>query len=280
MRKLKRWWQMMVAERRIAARRAVVLRALRHDLSYGPLQLQKIGNRGHDSNYIVSVEGRKTGVLRLVNPHRHRPLPQASSPAVLPPTPERLSREWQYLVKGAGAKLTPTPLWRTDDAIFCVYLPYGCMLQKLQNAPQDGWQIAASVCRRIADLHAAGITHMDMSMSNVIGNDNNDHIVFIDFEYGPAAGLPLPAQRLYDHLRLIESIWKFLPAGKAAGAQPWFAAFTAVVDDEMRAVDLAVLAPTLSRIFADEGFKQGLDRVLNAPKTVAVNMVEAAAAKA
>jgi len=251
-----------MGERRIAARRRAVAQELQGALKLPPVRLKKTGNRGHDSNYIVSTKDGIVGILRLVNPHRHRPSPPASSPMALPAAAERLQHEWQCLAAGAAAGLTPKPLWRADDALLCAYLPYKSLQEKFERRKESGWELAAAACRRIAALHALGVTHMDMSMSNVLASADGNHLAFIDFEYGPAPGLPVAAQRLFDHLRLIESIWKFLPAETRGDFAPWLNAFAAVVDDDMRAVDLSRLAPALSRIFADERFKAALDSVL------------------
>ncbi|MCK5518968.1 MAG: hypothetical protein KAI61_06095, partial [Alphaproteobacteria bacterium] len=75
---------------------------------------------------------------------------------------------------------------------------------------------------------------------------------FIDFEYMPAPNILPPAQRVYDHLRLIEAAWKFIPEDKKADFGVWLDYFTSCLDDEMRQVDLSLIERDLSRVLEEK----------------------------
>ena len=52
----------------------------------------------------------------------------------------------------------------------------------------------------------------------------------------------------YDHLRLLESSLKFMPAGEQTRIDTWLDSLDAVLPQEVRGVDVAPLAPALTRV--------------------------------
>ncbi|MBP7638285.1 MAG: hypothetical protein KBA18_10450, partial [Kiritimatiellae bacterium] len=98
---------------------------------------------------------------------------------------------------------------------------------------------------------AAGVTHMDMSLANILRDRASGALLFVDFEYGAAPGLSAEQQALYDYLRLLESIWKFLPAGeRAAACGVWGEAYKRHAPAAVRAAELTPLRPALGRVLA------------------------------
>jgi hypothetical protein len=265
MRKLKRWISGSYAEWRIKSRREAAARDIQEYLELSTLpSLTRSGSRGHDSNYIVSHDGWPLGVLRLVNPYKKRKPPAANMPFILHDPAARIAREAEIYRQGAEESLTPQALWQADDALLCAYLPLRPLQERFMAEPENAWVILAQAAARLAELHKCGITHMDASLANVLADAGMEQVVFVDFEYAPAAGISAPAQRLYDHLRLVESTWKFIPPEVRVDHTPWFNVFAIALDDEMKAVDIAALAPALGRILGDEAFATRLSRVLSA----------------
>lgn len=267
MRKLKRWIGGVYAERKIAPRRAEAAKEIQSHLKLPSLpQLILSGSRGHDSNYLVSHAGKTLGVLRLINPYKKRKQPAADMPFILPDPAARIPREADIYRRGAEVGLTPRVLWQAEGALLCAYLPYLPLQERFMRTPERAWEILTRVTVRLVELHKAGITHMDASLANTLADEDMSQIFFVDFEYAPAATVPAPAQRLYDHLRLVESVWKFIPEQQQHESQAWFDAFAAAADVEMKTVDIKMLAPALGRILADEIFSARLKQVLSASK--------------
>src|SRR6185369_10205232 len=105
-RTLRRLW----SEARIAGRRQEVARALVAALDL-PTRAQLLcrNGMGHDSTYLLVLDGVKLGVLRLLNPHKNRPLPRDGQPYMIPDGEARIDREWQAYQRGAQHGLTPRP---------------------------------------------------------------------------------------------------------------------------------------------------------------------------
>jgi predicted Ser/Thr protein kinase len=247
---IRRWWQKLSGSIRPSRRAAGVAEELRRDLNLpGIPLLTRRGGDGTDNIYLVSCAGKTIGVLRLADPSRKGRAPPAGRPYAAMETEKRIAYEWTMYAKGAESGLTPKPLWRAPDALLCEYLPGQKLHAALEKDPAAAWDILCRAARAVELLHKAGITHMDVSLHNMQA-DGEGHIYFIDFEYAPAPHVPPPAQRVYDHLRLIESTWKFIPDSKKADFGVWLDYFSGCLDDEMRQVKLKTLEPSLKRVLA------------------------------
>ncbi len=245
---LKRLYREWQGDRALGPRIAEVKAELQKQ--YGPIQLKRQGLHGRDNIYMVMRGRERIGILRLVNPHKKRkPLPVDLPYAAPPDTAKKIEREWSAYATGALNGLTPKPLWRTSDAILCEYLPYKTLLTELDKNPEQAWNILCRASKALQTLHRAGLVHMDSCLQNMLG-DQQGKIWFIDFEYMPAAHIPAPAQRVYDHLRLVETAWKFIPEDKRNDYAGWVDVFSGSLDQEMRGVSLAPLMPALPRSMA------------------------------
>jgi len=264
MRKLKRWLRRGWGERRIAGRRKEIALHLQEFLGLDrqPV-LESAGSRGNDSIYRVSDGETVLGVLRLLNPWRDRAASATGLPAIPENAKARIEREWQAYQVGGKAALTPKALWRTTDALLCAYLPWRPLHEKLEAAPERSWDLLCRGTRSVAALHDAGLVHMDVSFANMLADESLENIVFVDFEYAPIPGLPLGAQKLYDHLRLVESTWKFIPPRIRENNKEWLEVFLSYSDVQTRRADhLSLLAPALKRILADSAFSSRLLEIL------------------
>lgn len=267
MRKLKRWYQAKVAAIKLQPRVLDVALQIQRDLNLSEMPQMKIaGARGHDSNFFVIDAEHKmpVGVCRIVNPFKKRTPPASGMPFILEAPAARLSREWNAYEKGSAAGLTPHPVWRAEDVLMCEYLPFKPVQEMLEKNPDIAWDLLVKAAARIVELHRAGITHMDMSLANILADKELSSLTFIDFEYAPAFHVSPAAQRLYDHLRLIESAWKFIPEGWRTPDPRWIGIFTDALDADMKAVDLALLAPALGRVWGDNAFRATIQGAMRA----------------
>ncbi len=251
MRALKRWyrrWRSYRAARpHLAARRPQLERVLG-----GPVTWRHTGGRGRDVVCLVERGGKPVGVLRLTHPAAApSTLAAAGLPFVSLSATEKLEREWQAYATGAPLGLTPQPLWRDARALLCAYAEARPLSHEAEARRASRVALATDAVRQITRLHEAGITHMDMSLANILYDRVGQRYLFVDFEYGPAAGLSFEQQCLYDHLRLLESVWKFLTlAERGTAATTWGAAFLQNVPQSVRTAELAPLRPALGRVLA------------------------------
>lgn len=217
----------------------------------------KSGHRGHDSSFYLDKAGKRLAVMRLNNPHIRRPGPAADMPYVLAATAHRIAHELAAYTLGASHQLTPQPLFHTHDALVCRYVPFK-PLHALGY--RKAWDTFLRANRAIAALHAAGLTHMDISPNNILAGPSGDRFIFIDFEYTPVAGLSIASQRAYDYLRLAESSWKFMPESIRGDYPPWLNDVVAKLGEEAPRVQLERLAPALTRILAAPGLGEAIRR--------------------
>lgn len=251
MRAIKRWFRRWRAFQ--AARPA--LQACRPQLEQlfgGPVTWRHTGGRGRDVVCLVLHEGLPVGVLRLTHPGTPPSTPaSAGQPFVSLGAAEKIEREWRAYAAGDPLGLTPKPLWRSAHAMLCAYVRAHPLQQDVQTKGASPLLLATDALADIARLHAAGLTHMDMSLSNILRDTDTQDLLFVDFEYGPAAGLTFEQQCLYDDLRLLESIWKFLPQpDREAAASLWGDELLQLAPPAVRRADLAPLRPALGRILA------------------------------
>lgn len=259
LRKIRRWLRKRASEQQIRPRRAEVLAAIAKDLNLPTLPTFKVaGEGGHDGIYYLSHEGKPLGVLRLVNPFKKRIPPGDEMPFALEDSSKRIARERDAYTVGAAFNLTPKPLWHCDDALMCEWLPYTPLHKALLANPHNAWPMLARATDAVGALHKTGITHMDVSLANIIADADMQHLVFVDFEYSPSPQLSLAEQKLYDHLRLVESTWKFIPAGERGNWQAWFNTFEKHVDADMRKVNIEKLEPALGRLLKADGLGDAL----------------------
>jgi hypothetical protein len=254
MRALKRRWKAWQAERAIKPRRTEVAEAVRVHLGLRkPPRLVERGNLGHDSNYMTYGDsGELIGVLRLVNPHKKRPEPPAGMPFRKDAPPIRLDHEWTCLSRGAASGITPEPLWRDIDAILTRYLPYEPLVVAAKQQPDKVWTWLIEASRALDRLHReVGVAHMDASLSNVIADPTHTAFAVVDFEYTPVPGLTLAQGKVYDHLRLLNASWKYIPEARRHDHGPWFAQLAEFLDEETRAADLTPLAPAIDKVLAE-----------------------------
>ena len=270
MRFFRRYGREILNDVRLRGRVATVKADLNAYFGLTDIRLRRRGLHGRDNIYLVSSGDNIHGVLRLNNPHKKRPpLPDHMPYRVLGDGRMRIAREWESYSTAAMRNLSPRPLWRAEDAILCEYLPCGTLKAEFEENPDQAWTILLRAARALKQLHDTGLVHMDACLQNML-TDAGGKIFFIDFEYVPAPGLPPAAQRVYDHLRLVETTWKFIPDGKKGDFGGWLAFLSSSLDGDMRRTGLTRLAPALPRILADPALSSQIASLFPAEAGMAV----------
>ncbi len=252
MRALKRWWRRRCAWRTAQSSLEADYRAVAERLFGGPITWREAGGRGRDVICQILREGQPAGYLRIVDPACAPSAPSAAGlPFVSLPASEKLSREWQAYERGTPLGLTPPPLWRDARGMISGYRDARPLEAEAAHDGRSRLALAAEALPAIARLHAAGVTHMDLSLANILRDRASDALLFVDFEYGAAPELSAEQQALYDYLRLLESIWKFLPADeRAAACDVWGEGYKRHAPAAVRAADLTPLRPAIRRVLA------------------------------
>jgi hypothetical protein len=168
------------------------VRALTADLKTAFPQLVRLTPSAHsggfDSIYFLESAEGPFGVLRLNNPHQKRKAVHSELPRRSPSPAERIVREWSAYSTLAPLGLSPTPLWRADDAIVCSYSPAPGVRKIMENRLADPAAVFTVVLNSIGRMHEAGIVHLDLSPGNVLVCPKTLAVALIDFEYAPVAG--------------------------------------------------------------------------------------------
>ena len=248
-RKIKRWFRRWRAWRAVLPQLETEYRPVLEQAFDGPVTWQSAGGRGCDVICLIRQNGHPVGYLRMADPLAMPSTPlEAGMPFVSLSAEEKITREWLAYERGAAHSLTPRPLWRDEHAMLSSYIDAHTLADEATHgASRLEWAIKALPA--IARLHTAGITHMDMSLPNILRMTCAGGLVFVDFEYGPAPSLTFEQQCLYDYLRILESVWKFLsPKEQKDAAIVWRNAFMRHAPEAVRTAELAPLKPALGRI--------------------------------
>ncbi|MFN9717942.1 MAG: lipopolysaccharide kinase InaA family protein [Planctomycetota bacterium] len=146
--------------------------------------------------------------VRMVCPWRRvrsseRGLPRLSLPSV-----QRLLRE-----EFAYQRLHPiglSPQIIAGDSFFLAthYVPWPRLSDVLRDRPERLWLVLPVLLSAISEMHAAGISHMDLNCGNVLVSPELNQVMFIDFEYGPRADFLFFDQQRFDFLRMVHSLLK------------------------------------------------------------------------
>jgi len=243
----RRWKTFRAAQPQLATYRPEVERVFG-----GPVMWKQTGGCGRDVVCLVMREELPVGVLRVtVSSNLPVGLAKRRNLPFVPLDPEaKIAREWQAYATGFPFGLTPQPLWRSNHALLCAYVDGEPFKREADAGRTSHLALATEALSHIARLHQSGLTHMDMSLSNIL-RERSGNCRFVDFEYGPAEGLTPEQQRLYDYLRLLESCWKYIAAGeRKTVSATWGKTFRAHAPEAVRSADIAPLRPALERILA------------------------------
>ena len=248
-RKIKRWFRRWRAWRAVLPRLEADYRPVLEQAFDGPVTWRCAGGSGRDVVCLIRRDSRPVGYLRIADPLiAPSTPPSAGMPFVSLPAGEKITREWHAYERGAAHGLTPRPLWRDACAMLSSYIDAHALADEATHGTSR-LALTLEAMPAIARLHETGITHMDMSLCNILRRTASGGLVFVDFEYGPASGLTFEQQCLYDYLRLPESVWKFLtPEERDEAGTAWCDAFSRHAPESVRTAEPAPLKPALGRI--------------------------------
>lgn len=171
------------------------------------------GNRGADNIYkVLNNIGQTIAVVRVTNKYKEQRKKKNLNKKVLPfkvlSSLDRLKHEYTICEKASKVNLTPRPTHLEDNYMVVEYIEGISLQDILIENPKYFWPTVLEVNNKINELHKQDISHMDMSFNNILKKE--DDYYFIDFEY-THNNLTFSEQKVYDYLRLLESIFKFIP---------------------------------------------------------------------
>lgn len=188
-----------------------------------PIQLASVGTcRSYDEVFFAMAGRERVGVVR-VNSLAKAPPDEAEGPddLALPLLArERLDREWDAYCQLAPAGLAPKPLWRADDAIACAWVRWPRMSDLLIADRSQVWSTLDRALPAIRQMHALGVTHLDMNPGNVLLSPRDNTACLIDFEFGPAPWLSVDGQKAYDYLRIVNECLRPRRGGQYLASDP------------------------------------------------------------
>lgn len=177
---------------------------------------------------------------------------------------ETLLREYNIYNELYKIKLAPMPRFYSEkNNLLCNdYIDGEIFFHKLISSKERFWEYVMLVSKRITLLHKQNITHMDMSFNNIL-IDKKENIYFIDFEYAPN-NITFHEQTIYDYLRLIESVYKFIPSEifeQENKIEKYFKYLDNTLEDSSKNIPFSNLEKALSRILNNKLFKIHLKKI-------------------
>lgn len=208
-------------------------------LGYACQLLPIRGKGGYDRLYQVVRGGECVAMMRVKNPDRLPPVnaPDSALRRALAPD-ERLKREWTSYTKLAPLRLSPTPLWRSPEAIVATYHAGERVSNILKRKRGEVWNLIPRLFTLVWAMHDTGVTHMDLNLGNILCEYTTGALLALDFEYAPADILSFEEACLCDYLHITNDLLRPRRGGRFIKRQP------------ERFVDLArpYLIPLLSNI--------------------------------
>lgn len=216
-----RWLKRHKELKRNASRRIEIEAALElregHKIKLSPAAAKG----GYDEIYYASKNGTRFAVVRINSLHKiiNDPIGPLDPSIPLGPV-DRLHREWDAYAKLAPDGLSPQPLWRSEHAIACSWLPWERLSGYLTKNRSELWKILSNVIPLISKMHSLGVIHLDLNLGNILIDPNTKKLAIIDFEFGPVEWVNRDQQMAFDYLRLIDDCLKPRRGGKILLEEP------------------------------------------------------------
>lgn len=260
MRRLKRWICRLISDWKsrpyVATLKADIEKALGHSVV-----LKQGGSRGRDSIFEVLHNGEAVGMARLAHRKRANNDIDEDKPYRRIAPEQRIAYEWSCCEKGAPENLTPKPLWHGESGIMVSRHPGTSFDNYFFDNPEKFWDYVMRTNMALHKWHQMGMSHMDASLSNVVGDFDLKDAWLIDFEYQPAPNLTFGQQKAYDFLRLVESSYKFVPEGVLADCEAWKEQMIDLLDEETRNADLTPVRPGVERIYKNQELLAAIEQI-------------------
>ena len=206
---------------------------------------------GYDEIYSAFSDSKRFAVVRVNSPFKRIDDPIGpNDPGVPLESCERLDREWSAYEKLAPSGMSPNPIWRTDGAIACSWIDLERASQILTQSPDLFWKLIERILPAINQMHASGVTHLDLNLGNILTDRDGHRVVFIDFEFGPVPWVDLAQQMAFDYLRLIDDCTKRRRGGKhlLSDVDRLIGVLDKCVDERARTVDMRFSLDKLKRL--------------------------------
>ncbi len=174
------------------------------------------GKGGYDRLFYVETQGQRIAMMRVKNNQAGKAAPSSSDALRRTLTPdERLDYEWAAYTALSQTKLSPKPVWRTQEAIVASYHPFPRASELLKADEQRVWMLFPHLFALVRGMHAAQVVHMDLNLGNILVDPQTYEMMAIDFEYAPGATLSIEQAHLCDYLRLINDLLRPRRGGRA-----------------------------------------------------------------
>lgn len=226
------------------------------------------GNKGVDFIYYVTTN-RIAYVLRAINfyteKRKKNRLNLVGKPFIRLDSLERIEREYLAYKTLSKYNLAPNVELKGNDFLLVSYLPFPSLHQLLLEDINAYWEYAFYAQDAINKMHSVGITHMDISFTNILFDKTEKQPYFIDFEFSSAKTLNFNEQCLYDSLKLLESTYKNItPEIFDLQIKKFLDSITSSINiNELRHHSLEVIRETLPRIFENFYLKSFFSSLLN-----------------
>ena len=178
--------------------------------------LPAAGKGGYDRLFYVETKGQRFAMMRVKN--NQAGAAAASSAEALRralTADERLDYEWAAYTALSPKRLSPQPLWRTQEAIVASYHPFPRASEMLKADEQMVWTLLPHLFALVRGMHALQLVHMDLNLGNILVAPYSHEMMVIDFEYAPVSTLTFEQARLCDYLRVINDLLRPRRGGRA-----------------------------------------------------------------
>jgi len=206
---LTRWFQRRRDLALLAPRRCELEADMSAALGGAVSLVPAVTKGGYDEVFYAQRDGQRLAVVRVNSPYKENHDPIGPLDAGVPLGPrDRIDREWQAYSQLAPLHLSPTPIWRSEDAMACAWLPWERAAHLMKSPGDRFWPLVDRIVSAIATMHQQQVSHLDLNLGNLLCEPQGRGIAFIDFEFGPREGVTWPQQCGYDYLRLIDNCTK------------------------------------------------------------------------
>lgn len=206
---------------------------------------------GYDEIYYASKNRIRFAVVRINSPHKiiNDPI-GPMDPSIPLEANDRLQREWEAYEKLSPHGLSPLPLWRSEHAIACSWLPWERLSRYLTKNRSQLWELLNKVIPLISEMHKLGVIHLDLNLGNILIDPSTKKLAIIDFEFGPVKWVNQNQQMAFDYLRLIDDCLKPRRGGKLLLEEPnkIIKLLKENMTEETKKADLHFVYPKLQRL--------------------------------
>lgn len=249
-----------------ASNAAVIFNQMRTQLGVNWDFANTGGKGGYDEIYIATSGHSPVAMVRITSTQKvPHDFINPENPAFPLRATERLNREWLAYTRLSRIDLSPRPIWRGEKAIACEYTDWPRVSAYLKKNKQNNPEVAVHLIAAIQQMHATGITHLDLNLGNILFRERECEIKFIDFEFGPANWLNFDQQKGVDYLRLINELLNDRRGGEFLKARfdEVAEALNASADRATQGADLRFAPKVFSRLPLDDNRFRQLSRIFH-----------------